>query len=283
MKLERWLARGAYAVLILLGVVAAVAPLWQQSARLIVERRSFALTPASPAAGSVAELARSTGASALAPLGAEPSLHELLSWWVAATHNVVVVSASVCLLSLVFGAALGLLVLYAARGLGVLLARLVELGGAVPSLILIGVLRVWDPTGGVLAVISVLSLLRGLEIAQLVRTHVLRIAVAPHVEAARALGASRRRLLWMHVVPALAGPLAVHLAFGTSAVIGLEAALSFTGLGLPASMPSWGAALGQLQHSGAWLPIACAALSIALASSALYVVGARLAAQHSSS
>ena len=111
------------------------------------------------------------------------------------------------------------------------------------------------------------------------RTHVVSAGLSDFVLASRALGASRRWQFRVHILPALLGPLLVNLAFGASSVVGLEAALSFTGLGLPAEVPSWGGGLGQLHLGESPGPFLLVAFSIALTSGALYALGARLAAR----
>jgi ABC-type dipeptide/oligopeptide/nickel transport system permease subunit len=281
--LNRALWWGGVLLLVSLLLVALFAPTLAGSPP---ERQRWALSapPASAATGSKAfqSGARASDAGAGEPklqLAPDATQAEIWHWWVRATRNVVLVTVSVASLALVLGGLLGALAIYSARGIGVALARLVELTGALPSLILIGVLRFWDPTGGILALVGTLAVLRALDVAQLVRTHVLHALLSDHVEASRALGASRRWQFRVHILPALIGPLLVHLAFGASSVVGLEAALSFAGLGLPVEIPSWGGALGQIYKGGSPLGIAGVALSIGLTSAALYAVGARLAAE----
>ncbi|MGH8011015.1 MAG: ABC transporter permease [Candidatus Binataceae bacterium] len=76
--------------------------------------------------------------------------------------------------------------------------------------------------------------------ARLVRGEVLSLREREYVEAARALGASSPRLLFRHLMPGLAGPVAVQATFGVGGIIVAEAALSFLGLGVSPPMPSWG-------------------------------------------
>jgi len=76
--------------------------------------------------------------------------------------------------------------------------------------------------------------------ARLVRGEVLSLREREYVEAARALGASPPRLLFRHLLPGLAGPVAVQATFGVGGIIIAEAALSFLGLGALPPAPSLG-------------------------------------------
>ncbi len=76
--------------------------------------------------------------------------------------------------------------------------------------------------------------------ARLVRGEVLSLRERDYVAASHALGAGRWRLLLRHLMPAVAGPLAVRSTFGIGSIIVAEAALSFLGLGVPPPIPSWG-------------------------------------------
>jgi len=124
--------------------------------------------------------------------------------------------------------------------------------------------------GGAVPVANWSSLLRTLEVAQLVRAHVLLIVPSDFVEASRALGASRRWQLRTHVLPRLTQPLAVNLLLGAATLVGLEAALGLVGLGLPRGVPSWGSGLGALAAGGRAAPVAAVIASIGTTCAALY-------------
>jgi peptide/nickel transport system permease protein len=204
---------------------------------------------------------------------------QLLGWWMLATRNVLAVSATATLFGGLFGSALGALAIYGSGGVGGALSRLVGFTGAYPGLLLVGLFRLGDPSHGVLALLGALSLLRTFEVAQLVRAELLHALLGDFVEASRALGASRRWQLRAHVLPRLIRPLTVHLLQGASALIGLEAALSFVGLGLPAAVPSWGGGLAAVARADQLLPFGVAAASIGLSCAALYGLGASLGAE----
>jgi ABC-type dipeptide/oligopeptide/nickel transport system permease subunit len=201
---------------------------------------------------------------------------ELFAWWASATQHTLGVVAATTLLATLIGGALGASGVYGDTGALGLLLRLVEFLGAVPSLILVGILRLGDPSGGVLGLLATLTLLRTLEIAQLVRAQVLATLPSDFVEASRALGGSRRWQLRVHVLPRLLQPLGTNLLLGASTLIGLEAALSFTGLGLPARIPSWGGGLAALAQRANGAGLAVVAVSIGVSCAALYVLAALL-------
>jgi ABC-type dipeptide/oligopeptide/nickel transport system permease subunit len=203
---------------------------------------------------------------------------QLLGWWMLATRNVLAVSATATLFGALFGSALGALAIYGSGGIGGALSRLVGFTGAYPGLLLVGLFRLGDPSHGVLALLGALSLLRTFEVAQLVRAELLHALLGDFVEASRALGASRRWQLRAHVVPRLIRPLLVNLLQGASALIGLEAALSYVGLGLPEGVPSWGGGLAAVARVEQLLPFGVAAASIGLSCAALYGLGASLGA-----
>jgi peptide/nickel transport system permease protein len=75
---------------------------------------------------------------------------------------------------------------------------------------------------------------------RLVRGAVLGVRDVEFIEAARALGASRSRIVVQHVLPNILGPVVVAATFGVPAAIMAEASLSFIGLGIAPPTPSWG-------------------------------------------
>ncbi len=76
--------------------------------------------------------------------------------------------------------------------------------------------------------------------ARVTRGEVLRIRESVYVESARSLGASTARILFVHILPNLIGPLITVATFELSNMIFYEAGLSFLGLSVPPTVPSWG-------------------------------------------
>jgi ABC-type dipeptide/oligopeptide/nickel transport system permease subunit len=201
---------------------------------------------------------------------------ELLAWWAVATQNSVALVLAVTLVAGVLGGALGATRVYGDQSLGGLLSTSVELLGAVPALLLVGILRLADPSGGALGLFVTLSVLRTLEVAQLIRAQVLHILPSDFVEASRALGASRRWQLRVHVWPRLLRPLGINLLLGAATLVGLEAALTFSGLGLSNRTPSWGGGLAVLASGGDAGALAVVVASVGSTCAALYGLAALL-------
>ena len=165
-------------------------------------------------------------------------------WWMLSTRNVVWIVVSVLGVSLVLGSVAGALVAYGPRLFSGVLGRLVELSGALPSLIIVGLWRIRDTEPDIASFIAILAALKTIETARLVSSETERLSSQGFVVAAYALGASRQRVFVVHVLPHLLSALAVSSALTAASVVGLEAALSFVGLGLPGTS-SWGALLGD--------------------------------------
>jgi peptide/nickel transport system permease protein len=86
-------------------------------------------------------------------------------------------------------------------------------------------------------------------LARLVRGSILSLRTRDYIEAARALGADGRRIVFRHLVPNAAGPVLVAATFAAGDFIILEAVLSYFGLGVyEYSAPSWGNMLAGVQN-----------------------------------
>jgi peptide/nickel transport system permease protein len=100
------------------------------------------------------------------------------------------------------------------------------------------------PLGAVVATLAAIFVGLGWpRVARGVRAIVAAEAQQEHVLAARALGASRWRILSRHLLPACGGFLAVQTALLVPTFVLAEATLSYVGLGFPDGVPSWGTAL----------------------------------------
>lgn len=101
---------------------------------------------------------------------------------------------------------------------------------------------------GVLAVVLALSLFAWPQITRQMRGAVLEVKHLEFVDAAKAIGASRRTNLWRHVVPNSLAPVIVTSMISLGVFIVAEATLSFLGIGLPRQkVVSWGNDIADAQ------------------------------------
>ncbi|WP_204248119.1 ABC transporter permease [Kiloniella spongiae] len=94
---------------------------------------------------------------------------------------------------------------------------------------------------------------------RVVRTMTLSIKTSEFIMAERSLGASTFRIMSVHILPNVLGPLAVLAAMDIPTVVGLEAGLSFLGMGVKPPTPSWGSLLNDgysLIRNTPWLIVA---------------------------
>ena len=95
--------------------------------------------------------------------------------------------------------------------------------------------------GGVFVlIVIVIGGLRWMPVARLIRAQFLSLREKEFVEAARALGASKVRLVSWHILPNALGPVIVAATIEVAAAIIAESTLSFLGLGFPPDVPTWG-------------------------------------------
>lgn len=183
---------------------------------------------------------RNLGPSLKHPMGTDELSRDVLARVATGGRISLSVALLAVALSVTLGAATGLVAGYLGGVVDTALMRLVDAALAIPRLfLLLLVLAVWEQVP-----VPVLVVLIGATgwfgTGRLVRGEVLRLREESYVRAAEALGASRRRIIFRHLLPNAAGPLLVAATLGVGDVILLEAGLSFLGLGVQPPTPSWG-------------------------------------------
>lgn len=150
------------------------------------------------------------------------------------------------------------------------IGRVVEIGLMFPTLLLLLAIQGVTSSTSLGEVALAIALTQWPYVARLTRAEALRVAALPHVEAARAVGAGRARILAVHILPLAATPALTAAAFGIGHAVLFETALTFLGFGVPPPSASWGELLAQAQASGLrwWLlvPPTVAIAAVVLAS-----------------
>src|SRR5581483_3796538 len=155
--------------------------------------------------------------------------------------------------SLVVGVTLGLISCFYGGRVDAVIMRLADMQLAFPGILLaIAILAVLGQ--GLINVIIVLGIGGWTGYARVVRGQVLSQRERDYVVAARALGVPARRLIFQHLLPNSVTPAVVLATFAVGQAILAEAALSFLGIGVGVSVPTWGNMLadGRAYLGNAW-------------------------------
>jgi peptide/nickel transport system permease protein len=168
------------------------------------------------------------------------------------------VSLLVGLISVVVGGSIGTLLGmiggYFGGWIDDILMRLADIQLAFPFILLaIIFMLVLGP--GVLNLILVLGIGQWVTYARIARGQTILQREKEYVEAARAIGQRTPGILFTGILPNILSPLVIIASFNIASVILSEAALSFLGLGVPPTVPSWGGMLAESRDqllAGRW-------------------------------
>jgi len=144
----------------------------------------------------------------------------------------------------VFGTFVGLVAGYAGGLVDEALMRLTEVFLAFPALILaMAIAGALGPslTNAIIAIAAVTWAVY----ARLTRGQILSLRRREFVEAARAIGASRVRIVWRHLLPNVLAPLMIQASFDLGSSIIAAAGLSFIGFGAQPPTPEWGVMISE--------------------------------------
>ncbi len=179
------------------------------------------------------------------------------------------IGISAAIVEVILGALIGAMAAYYGGWVDNLLMRFTEAMLNIPSLFLLiigarffgGGLPTFnffgrELTGSVIIIIVVIGATSWMYLARIVRANVLSLRELDYVSAARALGASDRRIIFTHLLPNTTAPLVVSATLGVANAILAEAYVSFLGVGVQGATATWGNMLDgayQYLESAPWL------------------------------
>jgi oligopeptide transport system permease protein len=139
----------------------------------------------------------------------------------------------------------GAIAAYAGGKIDFVMMRIVDVLYGFPTVAFVIVIMSVLSTASSYALYGFIGAISWLTMARIVRGAVLTLRNREFVEAARALGASHRRILFRHILPNASGPIIVYATLSLPSVMLTEAFLSFLGLGVRAPKASWGTLLTE--------------------------------------
>ena len=187
------------------------------------------------------------------------------------------VGVVVTLITVAVGALLGLAAGFLGGLTDTVIARLIDVVLSLPylmfaiSLVSIGFLG--GP--GMPIIIFVIAVFSWAAVARVVRGQVLSIREKEYIEAARSLGASSWRIMFVDILPNVVAQLIVYATLLIPVVIVFEAALSFLGLGIPPPTADWGQMIAESEgvYQQAWWFLVFPSLALVATTLAFNIFG----------
>ncbi|MBI2766672.1 MAG: ABC transporter permease [Chloroflexi bacterium] len=178
------------------------------------------------------------------PLGTDELGRDVLSRVISGARISLLISLSVVLGAGAIGTVLALVAGYFGGILDAVISRITDVFLSVPFLLVaIAVVGAWGASTQHLVVVLVFMTWSGY--ARVLRGEVLRIRNLEFVKLARVAGCSNGRILFSHILPNIVNPLVILATLQLSAVIIIEASLSYLGLGVPLPQATWGGMLAE--------------------------------------
>jgi peptide/nickel transport system permease protein len=195
-------------------------------------------------------MARLEGPSLAHPLGTDDLGQDLLARILYGGRISLAVGFAAMLVAVTFGVLVGAMAGMSGGKLDAALMWVTDLFLSLPQLPLLlliiylfrdALTGVVGPELGVfILIVAVIGGFNWMQVARLVRAQFFSLREKEFVEAARALGASRARLVLRHILPNALGPVIVAATIDVASAIIAESTLSFLGLGFPPDIPTWG-------------------------------------------
>lgn len=151
------------------------------------------------------------------------------------------------LFALVIGTILGLLAGYFGKWLDDFIMRAADVQLAFPF-ILFAIIIMSVLGTGIWKIITILGLTYWVGFARLIRGEVISIKELEYIQAAKAVGSSDFKIIYKHILPNVASSILVLGTMYIAEFILLEASLTFLGLGVDPTIPSWGGMLADSRN-----------------------------------
>jgi peptide/nickel transport system permease protein len=178
------------------------------------------------------------------PLGTDSLGRDILSRLLWGARVALVVAVASAVISALIGVPVAVLAGYVRGRVDTVLMRVVDVWMSIPAVLLaIALMAVLGL--GLWKVVLAIVIVDWTRFARVIRGEVLALREREFVEAARAIGLRPLRVMAEELLPNLAPLIIVLVSLEMAIAVGVEALLSFVGLGVQAATPSWGAMIAE--------------------------------------
>jgi oligopeptide transport system permease protein len=182
------------------------------------------------------------------PLGFTRQGCDIFARIVYGTSTSLSVGIIVVILTMGVGIVVGAIAGFYGKWIDAVLSRIGDIFFAIPYILAaVVVMSVLSSYRNVLVISLAIGIFAWPSTARVLRAEILRVKNSDFVMASTAIGVSRTRILWRHVMPNSIAPVIVITTMSLAAAIVAEATLSFLGVGLPSTFMSWGNDISQAQ------------------------------------
>ena len=201
------------------------------------------------------------------PFGADKWGRDVLAKVIKGSETSIFVGLASAVVAVFLGTILGALAGFYGRWVDDVLNWFYNIFTSIPYLLLILAIAAVLNKKGMVTIILILGLTGWTGTFRLIRGEYLKHKEREYVRAADAIGASRTRLMFVHIFPNVSHVVLVQLSILVVAFIKSEVILSFLGFGVPVDVVSWGSMLNEAQSEmilGKWWQLATAGTTMAI-------------------